>query len=145
MHISDGRCLVFFRFRLKSNFRKKIGADTLVSSFRMHYYCIKNKQFVKIFCLVNTKEWTNTKEISRKRIVVLCVGAIYLCNNFFPHPICYPRTTLALLPSSNSDPGSHSEPFSPLPTSVRAFIFIARRIQHFLPASTRVKMDMVYT
>ena len=59
------------------------------------------------------------------------------------HPIYYPRTSLALPPSSsssNSDPGSHSGPLSPLPTTataVCAFIFIAR-IQHFLPSSTRV-------
>ena len=39
------------------------------------------------------------------------------------HPIYYPRTTLALPPSSNSDPGSHSGPSSPVPTTVRAFIF----------------------
>ena len=52
----------------------------------------------------------------------------------------YPRTTLALPPSSNSDPGSHSGPSFPLPTTVRAFIFIARRIQHFLPSSTRVEL-----
>ena len=47
---------------------------------------------------------------------------IFLILYFF-HPIYYPRTTLALLPSSNSDLGSHSGFFSPLPTTVRAFIF----------------------
>ena len=35
---------------------------------------------------------------------------------FFLHPIYYPCTTLlALPPSSNLDPGSHSGPSSPLP------------------------------
>ena len=43
------------------------------------------------------------------------------------------------LHSRNSDPGSQSRLFSPLPTTVRAFIFIARRVQHFLPSSTRVE------
>ena len=51
---------------------------------------------------------------------------------FFFHPIYCPRTTLMLPPSSNLDPESHSGPFSPLPTTVRAFIFIARGIQSFL-------------
>ena len=46
------------------------------------------------------------------------------CFVFF-HPIYYPCIALTLLPSSSSDPGSHSGPFSPLPTTVRAFIFIA--------------------
>ena len=41
------------------------------------------------------------------------------------HPIYYPRTTLSpsLPVSSNSDPGSHSGTSSPLPTTVRAFIY----------------------
>ena len=43
------------------------------------------------------------------------------------------------LPSSNSDPGSHSGPSFPLPTTVRAFIFIARIVKHFVPSSTRVE------
>ena len=43
--------------------------------------------------------------------------------------------------SSNSDPGSHSGPFSLVPTTFRALIFIATRIQHFfLPSSTRVDL-----
>ena len=59
---------------------------------------------------------------------------------FLPRSIYYPRTTLALSPSSNSDPGSHSGPSSPLPTTVRAFIYVARRIRHFLSSSTRVEL-----
>ena len=67
---------------------------------------------------------------------VTCLRCVYTGRTaivFFPHPIYYPRTTLALPPSSNSDPGSHSGPSSPIPTTLRAFIFIARRIQHFFP------------
>ena len=37
---------------------------------------------------------------------------------FFFHPICCPRATLALPPSSNSDPGSHSGSSSSLSTTV---------------------------
>ena len=63
----------------------------------------------------------------------------------FLHPIYFPRTTLALPPSSSSDPGSHSGPSSPLPTTVRAFrFFIARTIQYFLPPSTRVELCVRY-
>ena len=58
----------------------------------------------------------------------------------FCSSIYYPRTTLALLPSNNSDPGSHSGPSSSLSTPVRAFNFIARRSRYFLPSSTRVEM-----
>ena len=57
------------------------------------------------------------------------------------HLLSY-RTTFALHGSGNSDPGSHGGPSSSLPTTVRAFIFTARRIQHFLPSSTRVKLYM---
>ena len=46
---------------------------------------------------------------------------------------------LSLLPTRNSDPGSHSRLFYSLPATVRAFIFIARRFQPFLPSSTRIE------
>ena len=58
-------------------------------------------------------------------------------------PFYYPGPILALPPSSKSDPGSHSGPSSPLPTTIRVFIFIiciARIIQSFLPSSTRVEL-----
>ena len=58
----------------------------------------------------------------------------------FFHPIYYPRLTFELPPSSNSDPGSHSGPSSPLSTTVRAFMCFARRTQHFLPSSTCVEL-----
>ena len=46
-----------------------------------------------------------------------------------------------LPPSRNSDPGSHSRLFShPSPLRFVPCIFIARRIQHFLPSSTRVEV-----
>ena len=73
---------------------------------------------------------------------------VYVCTParvlFFLHPIYYPRTTLSLPPSGrSSDPRSHSGPSSPLPTAVRAFIFIARRILHvLLPLSTRVQLHL---
>ena len=58
----------------------------------------------------------------------------------FFYPLYFPSITLALLPTRNSDPRSHSEPSFPLPTTVRAFIFIARIIQQFLSSSTRVEL-----
>ena len=48
------------------------------------------------------------------------------------------RTTLALPPSSNSDPRSQSGLSSPLPTTIRAFTFIARRICQSLVDSRRI-------
>ena len=40
---------------------------------------------------------------------------VHLLLLFFSHPIYYPRSTLALPPSSNSDPGPHSGPPPPTP------------------------------
>ena len=68
---------------------------------------------------------------------------IYIYIYYFLRPIYYPRTTRALPPSSNSDPWSDSGPSFPLPTTVRAFNFVARRIQHFLPSSTRVELCLL--
>ena len=76
------------------------------------------------------------KMASIPRAAVVCRCMIF----FFLHPIYYPRTTLALPPSSNSDPELHSGPSSPLPTAARSFIFIARRVERFLPSSTRVEL-----
>ena len=71
------------------------------------------------------------------------VGELLCLNqarSFSLHPIFYPRTTFTLPSSSNPDPGSHSGPSPPLPTTVRAFIFISRRIQNILRSSTRVEL-----
>ena len=46
----------------------------------------------------------------------------YVCI-YIIRPVYYRRTILALSPSSNSDPGSHGRPSSPLPTTVCAFSF----------------------
>ena len=75
-------------------------------------------------------------------LYAVCGSHIPLQHFFFLHPLYYPRTTLALPPSinSNSDPGSDSRPSSPLPTTARDFIFIARRSQHFLLSLTDVEM-----
>ena len=65
----------------------------------------------------------------------------FYAHFFSFHPIYFPRNTLlALPPSSNSDPGSHSGPSSPLPTTVHASILVARRIEYSLPSSTRVEL-----
>lgn len=52
---------------------------------------------------------------------------------FFAHPI-YCRRTFYLsffVLSRNSDPGSLSRLFTPLPTTVRDFTFFAARLEHF--------------
>ena len=54
--------------------------------------------------------------------------------------IDYLPITLAFPPSNNSDPGLHSGPSSPPPTTVCVFTFIASIIQHFLPSSTCVEL-----
>ena len=73
-------------------------------------------------------------------IVLLFPHSQYFSNYFFFIPfIILALLSPSLPPSSNSDPGSQSGRSSPLPTTVRAFLFIARNIQHFLPSSTRVE------
>ena len=50
------------------------------------------------------------------------------------------------LPRRNSDHSrSKSRLFCPLPTTVRAFVFIARRVQLFLPSSTRIKLRLYFS
>ena len=56
---------------------------------------------------------------------------IYIYCFFFVPFIIFAHLLLSLLPTRNSDPASHSRLFSPLPATVRAFIFIARRFQPF--------------
>ena len=66
------------------------------------------------------------------------------------HFLCFPIPSIILArflsparsPDVNSDPGSLSRLFSPLPTTVRAFMFIARRLQLSLPSSTRIGFPM---
>ena len=43
----------------------------------------------------------------------------------------------------NSNPGSLKRLFSPLPTTVRAFVFIARLLQPFFPSSTRIDCGLL--
>ena len=58
---------------------------------------------------------------------------------FLAHPI---YIIFALSPTRNSDPGSPSMLFSPLPTTLRGFIFIATRLQPLLPSSTRIEFTL---
>ena len=70
------------------------------------------------------------------------------------YPIYYPRTTLALPPSNNSDPGSHSGPSSPSPLRyVSSFlsreefsIFFPRRLASncaFVPHAARRSQQLI--
>ena len=54
---------------------------------------------------------------------------------FFSSRLLSSRYLLQLPPCHNSDPGSHSRHFPPLPTTVSAFVFIARRVQHLLASN----------
>ena len=40
-----------------------------------------------------------------------------------------------------SDPGSLSKALRPFPSTVRAFVFIARVFEHVLPSSTRIELN----
>ena len=59
-------------------------------------------------------------------------------RHVFFHPSFYPRPTLQLPPTGNSNPGSHSGRSPPRPITVRGLIFIAGILQHFFPSLTRV-------
>ena len=93
-----------------------------------------------------TGKHENRGAIKRTRVLLIKKSKlIYIRSKKYilflhPIPVYYPRITLALPPSSNSGPGSHSGPSSPLPTTARALIFFARIIHHFLPSSTRVEL-----
>ena len=76
---------------------------------------------------------------TRATVGILCflVLRFFSLSHFSPSP-----STLPLPPGSgNSDPGSRSGRSSPLPPlrTIRALLFIAGRIQHFLLSSTRVE------
>ena len=62
-------------------------------------------------------------------LLLLLFPSYFLSSPFFSLP-----------PSRNSDPGPHSRLVSPLPATVRALHFIARRFQLVLPSSTRVEL-----
>ena len=63
-----------------------------------------------------------TCESSIYIVLLLLVLVLVLLLLLFCRPMYFPRTTLALPPSSNSDPGSHRGPSPTLPTTVRANI-----------------------
>lgn len=76
---------------------------------------------------------------------------VYLCLDktlpwyliMFPsHLLSSPFCSLSLLHSRNSYPRSHGRRSSPLPSTVRAFILIARIPQPFLPSSARVELRL---
>ena len=60
--------------------------------------------------------------------------------SFFFIPLIIYALHFSLPPSRNSDPESYSSLFFPLPTTVRAFHFMARRLPPLLPSSTRVEL-----
>ena len=82
------------------------------------------------------------RRISRSRIFDICYCRPLACVFFFAHLLFYLRTFpfSFSLPSRSSDPGSLSRLFSPLPTTVHAFFFIARLFQLFLSSSTRIEL-----
>ena len=59
------------------------------------------------------------------------VGCFFL--SFFSCIPFFPRTTLALFPSSNSNPGSHSGPSSPLLTTIDTCLHFYREEKSVLP------------
>ena len=92
---------------------------------------------------LDTENWKQKISTPRKnQRLIDAVIIIQYCSIYFflfLHSIHYPCTTLALTPGSNSDSGSHRGSSSPLPTTIRAFIFIARSIHRFSPSATHVK------
>ena len=75
------------------------------------------------------RDFSAVAPVSLARVTALFVCVLKLL--FFGRPIYYPRATLALPPSSNSDPGSHNGPSSPLPTTVRASILYRQQDSAF--------------
>ena len=65
---------------------------------------------------------------------ILCF--ILICS---PHPLSSHFSFPFALPTRSSDPASLSRLFSPVPTTVRALVFFPRRLQSFLPSSSRIE------
>ena len=62
---------------------------------------------------------------------------LLVISSHFSFPFSLPTAAVSINSTCNSSPASLSGHFSPLPiTTVRAFVFIARRFQHLLPSST---------
>ena len=76
---------------------------------------------------MDTSNVTDTQKPKHGELIVFYFG--------FPVPfiIFVFALQFSLPPSRNSDPGSHSRLFSPFPTTVCAFFFIARRLQPLFP------------
>ena len=75
---------------------------------------------------LNTKSDLGVERMMRIRIYLVHFYFQYCYMSL--HPVYYPRTTLALPPSSNSDPGPHHRgPSSLFPTTVRIFIFYRQK------------------
>ena len=78
----------------------------------------------------------------------ICCATIARCCvlPLVPHPICYlrPSFTYVLPPSSVviTQIRGHIAGYPPPPLRYSSCIFIARRVQHFLPSSTRVELGL---
>ena len=119
MRIAEGRCLVFFHSPLKIQLQKKIGVDT-TNSILFQDVLLLHRKKVNCKYFLPREEWTKKKrKIPEKDRGAECGSNLPLTlqHSFFLHRIYYPCTILALPPailSSNSDPGSHGGPSSPL-------------------------------
>ena len=71
---------------------------------------------------------------------IITAAVMHFTSFLFPIPFIVMLALLSRSQSYNLDPGSCSGLPSPLPTTVPALAFIARRNQHFLPPSIRVEL-----
>ena len=98
--------------------------------FPSHWRCLQQQHFhplVPIFLFVST--------LILPLFVFVFGNPFYYLPTFSSFSFSFPRR--------NSGPGSLSRLSSPLPATVRALIFIARRLQPFLPLSTPALSSLV--
>ena len=102
-----------------------------------YFYRSKNQRTAVLFFLPtyrDTNSVTTNCETEEHRYSPFGTPRLFFSHHSLSSPLSY-----FSLPTRSSDPRSQSTLSSPLPTTVRAFPFIARILQPFLPSSTRVE------
>ena len=93
--------------------------------------------------------WYHEREQQNKFMRRPLTAAIFSLDPFLVYCLAHPTHYICnmhvsfSLPRCYSDPGSLSRLVSPLPTTMRAFVFIASTLQPFLPSSTRVELCLL--
>ena len=110
----------------------------------MHHKC--NKACASTHrCVVSLCSQSQHSSAGKYYVRTSIAARVVFSVLLFPHYLFSPFFCFSppYSSSGNSDPGSHSRLPSLLPTRARAFLFVARILQLFLPSSTCVALSFV--